>query len=143
MNWFHKLMLVLTAFVSMMVYFAVRSVQTPLDLVTENYYQEELKHQDKMDKVDNYARLERKVKISNEPGQLKVVFPTDLNASSLTGTVKLYYAGDKSKDVEMHLKLNEAGEQIIDVSGRSGAYTVQVNWQSGQESYYTETKLFL
>lgn len=143
MNWFHKLMLVLTAFVSMMVYFAVRSVQTPLDLVTENYYQEELKHQDKMDKADNYARLENKVKISNEPGQLKVAFPTDLKATSLTGTVKLYYAGDKSKDAEMDLKLDETGVQIIDVSGRSGAYSVQVNWQSGQESYYTETKLFL
>jgi hypothetical protein len=43
----------------------------------------------------------------------------------------------------MDLKLDETGVQIIDVSGRSGAYSVQVNWQSGQESYYTETKLFL
>ena len=50
MNWFHYIIITLIAFVGMLTYFAVRSVNTPLDLVTEKYYEEELKFQDKIDK---------------------------------------------------------------------------------------------
>ncbi|MBL7755420.1 MAG: FixH family protein [Chitinophagaceae bacterium] len=142
MNWFHKMMMVLVAFVSLMVYFAVRSVNTKLDLVTENYYEAELKHQDKMNQSANYQQLREKPEVFLEAKGLRVQFPKQ-GSFSPQGSVKLYFPADKTKDKEFQLALDQDHAQWIDIAGRSGAYQVQISWQQDGATYYTEKKIFL
>lgn len=142
MNWFHKLMLVLLAFVSMMVYFAVRSVQTPLDLVTEKYYEAELKYQDRIDQISNDQQLTEKVKISVVDRMLHIEFPSTVKGQEVKGVVKMYYPADQRKDREIPLNLQGSNAQQIDVSALQGAYSIQVDWTYLDKSFYTEQKMF-
>lgn len=142
MNWFQKLMLVLVAFVSMMIYFAVRSVKTSLPLVTEKYYEEEIKYQDKINKQQNESSLEQKLVISTQNNKLFITVPETYQASSVTGNVKLYFPADEKKDKEIPLNIVNGNIQEIDVTGLKGLYTVQVDWNYESKDYFTEKKIF-
>lgn len=141
MNWFHYIIITLIAFVGMLTYFAVRSVNTPLDLVTEKYYEEELKFQDKIDQKTNSTALEKTVAIETNGGMMQVLFPKEL--SQISGDIKLYFAADKSKDQSIAIQTNADNGQTVDISKLHGAYTVQIHWNSSGVKYYTEKKLFL
>lgn len=143
MNWFHKLMLVLLAFIGMMTYFVVRSVQTPLDLVTEKYYEEEIQYQTRIEKISNDKKMVDKVVIGVKDQQLQITFPASIQKSEVGGNVKLYYAADQKKDQSFKIDIQEGNTQQIDVSKLSGAYSIQVDWTYKDKSYYTEQKLFL
>ncbi len=143
MNWFHKLMIVLLAFIAMMTYFAVRSIQTPLDLVTDKYYEEEVKYQTRIDHISNDKQMADNVKIRVENEYLQIIFPASILADRVNGTIKLYYAADRRKDQEFKLSIHEVNTQRIDVSKLNGAYSVQIEWSYLNKTYYTEQKLFL
>jgi len=142
MNWFHKLVLVLVAFVAMMMYFAVRSIRTPLDLVTEKYYEAELKYQDRINQISNEQSLKEKVKISLADRTLHIVFPTEVKGPEVKGVVRMYYPADQHKDREVPIEVNEGNMQQIDVSALQGAYSIQVDWTYLDKAYYTEQKMF-
>jgi nitrogen fixation protein FixH len=135
-------MLVLVAFVSMMIYFAVRSVKTSLPLVTEKYYEEEIKYQDKINKQQNESSLEQKLVISSQNNKLFITVPETYQASSVTGNVKLYFPADEKKDKEIPLNIVNGNIQEIDVTGLKGLYTVQVDWNYESKDYFTEKKIF-
>ncbi len=141
MNWFHKIMLVLTAFVAMLVYFAVKSSKAQLDLVTEKYYEEELKFQERIDKHNNENALTESVAISTDNGKLIIKFPQSDTSQSI-GFIKLYCPSNSKNDAQIPLQLNTEGEQYIDISDRKGMYAIQVDWTQNNTSYFKEKKLF-
>lgn len=142
MNWFHRIILVLVAFVGMMVYFAVRSIQAPLDLVTEKYYEEELRYQDRIEQIANGQELKEPVKVSLQESKVQIDFPSSLNAADIQGKVRLYCPSGKNRDREYPISLGNGLSQQIDVSGLKGAYSVQVDWKYQDRAYYAEHKLF-
>lgn len=142
MNWFHRIILVLVAFVGMMMYFAVRSIQAPLDLVTEKYYEEELRYQDRIEQENNAQRLSEPVKVSLREGIVQIDFPASLNAVEIEGKVRMYCPSSKNRDREFPIRLDSGKQQRIDVSALRGAYSVQVDWKYRDQSYYAEQKLF-
>lgn len=140
-NWYHKIILVLAAFVSMMMYFAVRSVNTPLELVTEKYYEAEINYQDRLNDMYNVQALENKPEVKAVNNQLLIHFPKSILVES--GKVNLYYAANSAYDIEFPLQLNEQKEQAINLDGRRGAYRIQLSWTADGKNYFNETKLFL
>ena len=140
-NWYHKILLVLAAFVSMMVYFAVRSVNTPLELVTEKYYEAEINYQERLNDMNNVKALENKPEVKTLNGQLHIQFPASILVES--GKVNLYYAANSAQDLELPLQLNAQQNQIIELKDRHGAYRIQLSWTAAGKNYFTETKLFL
>jgi hypothetical protein len=136
-------MLVLLAFVAMMTYFVVRSVQTPLDLVTEKYYEAEIKYQDRIDDISNEKQMKDKVEIGLNNQQVEIQFPENIQSSDVKGKVKFYYAADSKKDKEFELDVKTGNKQLIDVSTLRGAYSIQIDWKYLDKTYYNEKKLFL
>lgn len=140
-NWYHKILLVLAGFVSMLTYFAVRSVNTPLELVTEKYYEAEIKYQDRINDINNAGALLNKPSITSNNGQLLVQFPPETN--NINGTLNLYYAANSVNDQEVPLRLNASKQFQLDVHERHGAYRIQLAWEQNGQHYFTEEKMFL
>ncbi len=140
-NWYHKILLVLAAFVSMMIYFAVRSVNTSLELVTEKYYEAEIKYQDRLNDMNNVQSLTEKPTVKTLDGQLHIQFPATIKAES--GKVNFYYAANSAQDLEIPLQLDAQQMQRIELKDRHGAYRIQLSWTAQGKTYFSETKLFL
>jgi hypothetical protein len=140
-NWYHKILLVLAAFIAMMTYFAVRSVNAPLELVTEKYYEAEIKYQDRINDITNANNLLIKPRITAHQGKLHVQFPPKSNR--ITGTLNLYYAANSLYDKSFPIHVNASNQFDVDIQHRSGAYRIQLDWEENGTHYFTEEKLFL
>ena len=57
MNWGNKLILVFIVFAVMMSVLVYKSVNTKYDLVSKDYYKDELRYQDKIDGMHNAAKV--------------------------------------------------------------------------------------
>ncbi|HNB81580.1 MAG TPA: FixH family protein [Chitinophagaceae bacterium] len=142
MNWFQKLMLALVLFIAMLSYMVYRSSKAKLDLVTDKYYEEEIKYQDHINRVTQSDSLQTPLQIAKDGDEVMIHFPAGLNYKSIQGKLNFYFPADRNKDEMVSLQPDSSGTQSIQCAGKKGLYTVKVNWQYEGKAYYSEKKIF-
>jgi nitrogen fixation protein FixH len=142
-NWGYKIAAVYLIFVAGILYLVVQSSRQEVDLVTPDYYAQELRYQEKIDQRKRAAGLSEPVRYSLEPGAIRIRFPKEFAGKDITGDVLLYYPADSRKDVNAAI-LAEGNVMTLAIpEKRSGMHVLQVSWTSGGQSYYFEENLFI
>ena len=139
MNWGTGIVLTIIAFVVLIMTMVVISVRMDgIELVTENYYEEEIKYQDRIDESNSALGLDREV-ISYD-AQSKVI-ALDL-PNGTTGTLQLFRPSDSSLDQEIQLDVTHSGITQIPLKElKSGYWKVQLNWSENGVDHYQEKKI--
>ncbi len=131
------------AFVVVMVGMVVYSKTLDNSLVVENYYDEDLRFQEKIDKLENSAKLEKDLDILTTKN-LDVLLSFPEQIKNIKGTVLLYRADDKAKDARFDISVNEHNQMLIPGNKYLGArWTVKVDWQGDGTPYYKEKDILL
>ncbi|SFP73297.1 FixH family protein [Parafilimonas terrae] len=141
MNWGHKLAIVFVGFAVLIGTLVYKCTQHKFDLVSDDYYNQELKFQDKIDGSKAAAAISP-VKISQTPGDIFIQMPEEMKGLSLEGDVWLYCASDAANDVKLPLSLDANGIMEINKQKVPGTnYTVKISWNSSNNKYYKELPL--
>ena len=141
MNWGHKLTIVFVAFALLIGTMVYKCTQQKLDLVSSDYYNEELKYQDKIDGMQNAKQL-APVQLVQTGDEVSLQLPKELDGHSLTGQVWLYCAANAAYDYKAPLQVNEEGVMLIDKKKLADAnYTAKITWEAGDTKYYNEQPL--
>jgi hypothetical protein len=140
MNWGNKLILVFIVFGSMISYMVYRCMQTPVNLVSEQYYKDELAYQTVIDGTRQANALSGKLVLVQEAGEtVRLTLPNDMRGKAAEGAIFFYCPSDVSRDRRIPLKVDAVGEQLI---GKGivpeGHYTVKVSWQAAGVNYFME-----
>jgi hypothetical protein len=138
-NWGHKLILVFILFGSMISYLVYRSVTTNFDLVSKEYYKEELAYQQVIDGTRRASLLTSKVTITRQSDSVVISFPQEMKTGSIKGMAWFYYAPDERRD--RRLQLEATGGNEIKFSSSlfiPGNYTAKISWENEGLHYYTE-----
>lgn len=139
MNFGNKLLLVFAAFAAMMIYMVYRCVAIPVDLVSKEYYKDEIAYQQVIDGTNNANALSAAVKLVHLDGAIKIQFPNEMKHQDIKGTVYFYCAANDHKDKHFPLSPNQDGEQqIITSQLKKGNYTVKIDWLNKGNHYYNE-----
>jgi len=142
--------------VSIVVFFAVAIVSAVgfvifcqrhgVDLVTTDYYEEEVRYQDQLDRMHRAASLEAPAKVGydNRAQRLTISLPSEHLDESLKGWIQLYRPSSADLDQRIPLKVDTWGAQVIDVSGLAdGLWHVRVSWNARGADYYYDQKLVM
>ena len=141
-NWGVGVFVLYSAFVILILFLVFKSVNTKVDLVTEDYYQQELKYQDKIDQKRNYAGLEQGLKHEVSGSTIFLAFPP--GHQSAEGTVMVYRPSNKSYDKMFDIKLDENSKMIIAMENSPiGLYKLKVDWSNRDTAYYVEEDIYL
>jgi nitrogen fixation protein FixH len=109
--------------------------------VADNYYEQELKFQGRIDSVDRAQKSGAAI-VHDAAGQLFIKIPSAQLSQKFSGTVKLYRPSAPALDQEFPLAPGADGRQTINSSGlAAGPWTVCVAWASGGENFYLEQKI--
>jgi len=139
LNWGHKLMLVFLVFVGMMSYLVYRCIKTNYDLVSTEYYKEELSYQQVIDGASRANQLRNKIGIAQNGNEIVLQLPDEMKNTTVKGTAWFYYAPDAKRDRQIALNPDAKGIQSINSSQFfPGSYTVKVKWESKGQQYYSE-----
>lgn len=144
MNWGNRLLLVFAVFGGGMSYMVYRCMQTPVDLVSKDYYKEELAYQQVIDGTRRANGLSGPVRIDTAADGVRVVLPAEMRNRMVTGQVRFYCPADASRDRKMVLNMDVEGGQVIPREAiLAGQYTVSVSWETGGVGYYSQQSLVI
>lgn len=143
MNWGHKLTIVFVGFAVLIGTLVYKCTQQKFDLVSEDYYTQELKYQDKIDGSKAASEISA-VAISQTTDNVIIQMPEELSGLSLKGDVWLYCASKAADDIKLPLIATDNGIMEIDKKKIPGEnYTVKLSWSSGNTQYYKELPLII
>lgn len=138
-HWGHRITILFIAFGTMISTLVYKSVTTPFDLVSSEYYKEELAFQQIIDAGDNALRLSRKTQISVSGDSLFVQIPESPEGNISGGVILFYSPTDAKLDRRFVLSPSESNTYPIHRSLLRGSrYTVKADWTAGNKRYYTE-----
>ena len=98
------------------------------DLVTPDYYNQELKYQEEIDAEKNAQKLSENVSIRNSKEGITISFPKDLKFSNIKGNVSFYRPSNKKLDFDIPIVLSSDKLLIPDNRLVEGRWDIKVNW---------------
>ena len=139
MNWGNRLILVFIVFGGMISYMVYRCMNTPVNLVSDQYYKDELAYQQVIDGAKKANALLGKVQLALVPAGIRIDLPQEMRGKTVEGTIFFYCPSDAASDRHFSLGTDTTGEQEI-AKGKvpSGHYTVKVSWATGGVNYFIE-----
>lgn len=138
MNWGNKLILVFIGFAGLMTTLVYKAVNTRFELVSKEYYQDELRYQDKIDGRANVANIGMiTVTATNE--NLVLQMPKEMNGLTVKGEIWFYCKTAAAKDLRLPLNVDAEGKQIIARDKLvADKYLMKLSWEAADKKYYLE-----
>lgn len=143
-NWGTGILVSIIIFFIAIFTFVYYSTTFRRNLVVENYYEEELKYQEHIDKVHNTDNLESKLNINQSQRTLKISVPDSLLKMGVDGKILLYKPSDNREDKIYKLKPDKKGIQTIALGNLlNGRYIIKIDWICDSIPYYQEKSIFI
>lgn len=138
MNWGHGLTLSFIGFAGFIIFMAVKSFDQNIDLVTEDYYREELNYQERINQIQQTKAQGMEAKVVLTDGLLELTFP---NAPD-KGEAHLYRPSDSQFD--KRFQLSPAETMAFDRSDLlKGYYILKISWEARGQTFYQEKGIVL
>jgi len=137
-NWGTGIVLAFIGFMAFIMYFVLSMTfnkKYEHDLVTEDYYRQELEFQTDINKENNAKTLAENINWEKTEKGLIIAFPENLQINSISGKVFLYRPSDKQLDFETPISLSDHNLLIPDKRLLDGRWNIKVDWQYKGNSY--------
>ncbi|MBO9562283.1 MAG: FixH family protein [Niastella sp.] len=139
MNWGNKLILVFIAFGAMMSYLVYRCMKVPVNLVSKEYYREEIAYQEVIDSRNNTGTLSTAIQLTENKETIGLFLPAEMKHKKTAGKILLYYPANAKYDRQFPLQTDSAAFQALSKETlMPGNYVVKISWQSDGTHYYSE-----
>ncbi len=111
-------------------------------LVSDNYYEQELKFQSQIDSAARTSQSGAAIRYDAAAGCLVIALPAAQMAQKISGTIELYRPAEAKLDREFLLEPQADGSQTLNVSKlAAGLWLARVKWNTGGENYFLEQKI--
>ncbi len=115
----------------------------PADLVADNYYDQEIRYQGQMERMQRARQSPVRASVTYEASTrailIKIPSP---DVGPITGKIQLYRPSSVGLDRELKLELDAAGVQRVDARAlAAGLWQVRLSWTAQQQDYYIDQKL--
>ena len=143
MNWGKKILLVYLLFVAGIVFMVMKAMNQNQDLVTNEYYEQELKYQQKIDECNRTDSIKNPVTALYIKDTFKIVFSDYFSANDIKGNVLIYCPDDEKKDVKKEFVLSRGNMAFAFPYNSKGFRHIKINWAINGQTYYKEQDLFI
>jgi nitrogen fixation protein FixH len=141
----HSGNILLIGFAGMLVMMSVLvylSMKQDVSMVSNNYYEQELVYQHKLDAMNNTISYDKLFSLTANNGEVLLQIPASLSKGITEGSVYFYCPSNEKLDYKENLKATPTGTYLFSKNIFQGAgYKVKVSFHSGGKDYYKELKL--
>lgn len=138
-SWGFKITVLYVGFVILILSLVAMAMRQKIDLVSTDYYEQELKYQDKINKIDRTLGLEKPLAWEVEQGSITLRFPEQFKGQKINGSIYFFRPSDVALDKIVVIPADTSG--IINISTgelKKGLYKMQLNWDVNKKEYYNE-----
>ena len=143
-TWGHGIALALACFIGFILYliFIFPIGKQTSDLVSDNYYQDELEYQKVIDAKKNADQLSQKPFFAQLPYGIRIAFPKETIDAGQQVHFELYSTNDKEKDKKQNVNIDSNNSFLVPKEMLStGSYTLKVRWKKSDIDYQVDYEL--
>ncbi|MFA6455849.1 MAG: FixH family protein [Bacteroidota bacterium] len=120
------------------------SMSENVDLVTDDYYEKELKYQDQIEVLKSTDALEQKVNITLADSFLVLHYPVVGSHDNYSGTINFFRPSDKRGDFSRPVQNDTTHTQSFPINiFAQGLWRVKISWNVGTQQYYSELPIII
>ncbi|PCE65985.1 FixH family protein [Sediminicola luteus] len=137
LNWGTGIVIAIVSFIGFIMYFVIymsTNRRADHDLVTEDYYKQELEYQKEID-AEKKTGAAYKITIEKTKEGLVLSFPEHLDPAKIQGTVSLYRPSNKHLDFDLPLSLSDPHLLIPDTRLLDGRWDLKIDWKYQDDAY--------
>ncbi len=139
MKWVISAFVLFGLFIGSLVVICVRE---DVNLVSKDYYQQELNHQVKIIQQENANQLAEKPQLTFENNSVKVLFP--FPSTMEKGELHVMRPSDDRLDHHFKVSVLNGGSQLFPLTTwQKGLYRVSLTWTMEGKEYYFEKLMIL
>jgi nitrogen fixation protein FixH len=139
-SWATKIVILYFGFVFLILTLVIMSFQKKVDLVSPNYYHEELNYQERINAATNAASLDETVVCASTELGFELKFPEYFKNKSVKGKILFFRPSDSTLDRTFALTMDSNAHQFISAQElQAGKYIVKVEITENHKNYYFET----
>jgi nitrogen fixation protein FixH len=140
MSWGTKIAFLYLSFATMIGVMVYKSVTQSVDLVAPNYYEQELKYQDKIDGINNLKAQSNAIFIDQKEANVTFSFSKEMGTPK--GRILFFKPDNASSDFETEIKTDNEGVQTIETKDLTkGTYLVKIDWKIGDKKFFKEERI--
>jgi nitrogen fixation protein FixH len=138
-HWGHGVIVAFLLFGALIISLVVGSMRQNIELVSPDYYAEEVRYQKRIDEMRNNNTDEKPANLELREDFILL----EISQENAQGEVYFFRPSDSKSDFKLPLALKE-GKQTFPLEGlEKGLWRVKVSWKSGEKDYFLEKKLDL
>ena len=120
------------------------SFSSSTDLVSENYYEQEIKYQDQIDILTNSVSLDKNVSVESEGSDVILRISNAGYVKDMKGYIYFYRSSDAGRDFKIDFRPDADGVQKIS-SGNlyRGSWKVKLSLNDGSKDFFVEKNIFI
>lgn len=111
------------------------------ELVTENYYQQEIEVDGRHDREVAALKLSRPVGIELRSDGVIISFPQEFDYKKITGKIFLYRPSDQKLDFDIPISLSSSNLLIPNTNLADGRWDIAIEWNYDGSDYRNIDKL--
>lgn len=143
MNWGVRITILYVGFVALILTLVFTSMHSKEDLVSKDYYLQELKYQERINAIKNNNALSEGLSYSIDGRNVEVVCPKSILAQGAAGEIVFFRPSDAEKDVRVAMNFDKDGHQKINGKLVRGVYKMQFSWKMDKKNYFKEEVIYI
>lgn len=140
-SWGYRIATLYIGFVAMLVTMAFLSANSRTDLERVDYYEEELKHDEKMDAIKNMNELNETIVVEPVTDQLRVIYPKSFHTNNAEIELWVYNAANATKDKRISFVCEGKDQYILTKHWDKGTYQLRFHSKTNSKNYFFEKEI--
>lgn len=144
--WPYAIITAFAIFISGTVALVVLAYSHRVDLVSSDYYEQEIKFQSHLDRLRRTRNLDAQGIVAYDftTQQITISVPTNQTGQAVSGRIQLYRPSAAGLDQQVTLAPDSKGVQVVDAKDlRPGLWKVRVSWTIGDNDYFMDHKIIV
>lgn len=142
--WPYALIAFFVTLVSIIGGFVTWSLRQDMELVGADYYDQEMRFQQRINSVNRTRPLGDLVAIAYEANAIRITVPKEHAAQQVNGTIQLYRPSNAKLDRQFSLTPDANGQQSIPARElEPGLWKVRVAWKFQGEEFFRDTTVIV
>lgn len=128
-------------FITCVVVFIIFAARQRMDLVRPDYYEDEMRFQSQLDRLNRTLTVNAGVKVAFDARQqlITIELPREQAGAQPSGRIQFYRPSNASLDRNVPLAVNGDGVQRVDAKILpAGLWKVRVQWMVNGEDYFVD-----
>ncbi|WP_185882584.1 cytochrome C oxidase Cbb3 [Blattabacterium cuenoti] len=133
----------LSVFICFIIYITFFFPHKESQLISDKYYEEEMRYQDIINEKQNLLSLSENIKILMCTSGIYIIFPKMID--NIFGTYTLLRYSSKNMDIKQHFAIifNKKKQLFIPCNLlKTGTYKLMIRWQSNKKQFFFEKDIF-